>query len=403
MSVGNTLRKAREKLGLSAEQISERTKVQLPKIEALENGVFSGLPGGLYLDGIVRAYANEVKLPAEPLIKSVREERAQAIPAASGPSDLSGFRSETDAIVASQGRPLGDSALQTRNIDFVIDPPSAPLSMPLMSPPGVTDYRDRRRVNSRSRGAARSFGRGLLMLAVLAAIGWGAYALQTYRLSDRVRTAAARPPVVAETEVNAPDAAEPAVNQPPEDRAVTSGAESPPAEVQTNVPPIIPRTERPPNRTETPPQTTSREDASKTAPDTQDAADNVVSTRPARDVSGSWTLQTQLESTSYARYAALHLGYEINLTQSGNRVLGSGRKVTENGNGISGRAQTPIRVAGTIDGDRLTLVFTEEGARRTTDGKFVLLLDEDGTLRGRFSSGAAQSSGTVEARRVTSR
>ena len=120
-------------------------------------------------------------------------------------------------------------------------------------------------------------------------------------------------------------------------------------------------------------------------------------------MSGSWTLSTQLESSSHARFAGLHLGYEINLEQSGNRVLGSGRKVTENGDGLGSRAQTPIRVAGTIDGDRLTLVFTEEGTRRTTEGKFVLLLDEDGTLRGRFSSTAAQSSGTVEARRVASR
>ena len=64
------------------------------------------------------------------------------------------------------------------------------------------------------------------------------------------------------------------------------------------------------------------------------------------------------------------------------------------------RAQTPISVAGTIDGDRLTLTFTERGTRRPTQGKFVLLLDESGAMRGRFSSNAARSSGTVEARRI---
>ena len=34
-------------------------------------------------------------------------------------------------------------------------------------------------------------------------------------------------------------------------------------------------------------------------------------------------------------------------------------------------------------------------------GKFVLILDEAGRLRGRFSSNAAQSSGLVEADRVS--
>ena len=101
MPVGSELRHKREKLGLSAEQISERTKIQVPKIEAFERGEFNGLPAGIYLDAIVRAYANEVRVPAEPLIDRVRQERAEAI-ADSGPvpTDLSGFqqRKRTDCL-----------------------------------------------------------------------------------------------------------------------------------------------------------------------------------------------------------------------------------------------------------------------------------------------------------------
>jgi len=82
-------------------------------------------------------------------------------------------------------------------------------------------------------------------------------------------------------------------------------------------------------------------------------------------------------------------------------VTGTGRKVTENGAGIGRRAQTPVTLTGTIDGDRLTLNFVERGTRRQTQGKFVLLVDDRGTLRGRFSSNAARSSGRVEAHRVT--
>jgi hypothetical protein len=37
--------------------------------------------------------------------------------------------------------------------------------------------------------------------------------------------------------------------------------------------------------------------------------------------------------------------------------------------------------------------------RRTTDGMMILDVNDDGVLRGRFSSTAAQSVGLVEARR----
>jgi hypothetical protein len=110
-------------------------------------------------------------------------------------------------------------------------------------------------------------------------------------------------------------------------------------------------------------------------------------------------LSTNVESTNLEAFSGLRLGYEIQLTQKGDHVSGTGRKITENGKAIGSPAQTPITLEGTIKGDRLTLTFTEKGTQRDSQGKFVLLADE-GTLRGRFSSTAAQSSGTVEAHRA---
>jgi len=112
-------------------------------------------------------------------------------------------------------------------------------------------------------------------------------------------------------------------------------------------------------------------------------------------------LKTQVESSSYSRYEGLQLGYEIRLEQKGDRVTGSGRKTTENDNDINPHGQTPLSLSGTIAGDRLTLNFVERGAKRPTRGKFVLVLDDAGRLRGRFSSSAAQSSGLVEAYRAS--
>jgi hypothetical protein len=73
--------------------------------------------------------------------------------------------------------------------------------------------------------------------------------------------------------------------------------------------------------------------------------------------------------------------------------------VSENGRKIGSSAQTSLSLAGTIHGDHLTMAFTERGTRRAT-GKFVLQIEENATMRGRFASTAAQPSGIVEARRL---
>ena len=75
MTAGNELRQARERAGLSADKISERTKVQLHRIEALERDDYAQLPQGIYLDGMVRAYAHEVGIDADPMVERVRMER----------------------------------------------------------------------------------------------------------------------------------------------------------------------------------------------------------------------------------------------------------------------------------------------------------------------------------------
>jgi cytoskeletal protein RodZ len=47
MTVGTELRQARERAGLSVEEISERTKIHLYKVVALDNGTFELLPHGI--------------------------------------------------------------------------------------------------------------------------------------------------------------------------------------------------------------------------------------------------------------------------------------------------------------------------------------------------------------------
>ena len=95
MSVGAELREARERAGLTPGDISERTKIQLYKIEALENDELERLPGGIYLKGIVRAYAKEVGIDAAPIIERLPGSQAGVPPATlEALADLGGFESE---------------------------------------------------------------------------------------------------------------------------------------------------------------------------------------------------------------------------------------------------------------------------------------------------------------------
>jgi cytoskeletal protein RodZ len=68
------LRRARERADLSLEDMSQRTKIQLPLLEAMERGDFTRVPGGLFVRGFLRAYAKEVRLDPEGVVADYLEE-----------------------------------------------------------------------------------------------------------------------------------------------------------------------------------------------------------------------------------------------------------------------------------------------------------------------------------------
>ena len=119
------------------------------------------------------------------------------------------------------------------------------------------------------------------------------------------------------------------------------------------------------------------------------------------DLSGWWEMTNTIQSTNYADFKGLRLGYRIQLEQDGDRLVGRGQKWSENGRTLPASARTPLSVTGTIDGDRVILEFKERGAKRTTGGSFSWTLSPDRTaLRGSFQSTAADTSGSSLARRM---
>jgi 1A family penicillin-binding protein len=121
----------------------------------------------------------------------------------------------------------------------------------------------------------------------------------------------------------------------------------------------------------------------------------------ASDLSGWWEMTNRIEETNYAQYKGLRLGYRVQLEQEGNRLTGRGQKWTENGRTVGSSGRSPITVTGKIEGRKVTLSFTEHGAKRSTNGGFTWTLSADRTeLRGSFWSTAADTKGRSTAVRM---
>jgi hypothetical protein len=328
MSVGSELKQARERAALSIEQIAERTKIQAHKIEALEGDDFDGLPNGIYLEVIVRAYAHEVAIDPMPLIDRIRLEHPEPAGVWTAPVVLNGVQDKKPLHVIEDIDvfPLEDVDDFPRENDDEGTIPS-----PIAADASAPDLPR----------APREMELARPMKLVLAA------AVVAVALSQATNLFDSDEPPEAIFSVPVSSTSAPVVTPPAKPQAVGSS-----------------------------------------------------NTQALPDVSGTWALNTHVESTSYSRYAGLQLGYQIDLQRDGNRVTGEGRKVTENGRKISAKAQTPITVDGAVEGDRLKLAFTERGARRPTHGTFELQVDKDDALRGRFSSTAARSAGAVAATRI---
>lgn len=137
------------------------------------------------------------------------------------------------------------------------------------------------------------------------------------------------------------------------------------------------------------PSSTSTEENGADAP-----AVNEPAASQASDLSGAWQVTNRVEAADYPGYKNTTLGFQLTLSQKGTQVVGDGYKLSENGKPLPARRRTPLSVEGHLDGERLVLNFTERGAARTSKGRFVLHRTDDGSLRGRFTSDAARSSGS---------
>ena len=68
---GGRLRQLREQRGVTLRQIAGATNIPVAQLEALERDDIRRVPGGIFLRAIVRAYAQEVGVDPEPIVRDL--------------------------------------------------------------------------------------------------------------------------------------------------------------------------------------------------------------------------------------------------------------------------------------------------------------------------------------------
>ena len=111
-----------------------------------------------------------------------------------------------------------------------------------------------------------------------------------------------------------------------------------------------------------------------------------------QDLSGEWNVINTVQKTDYKSFDNMQVGFRLKINQTGKEFTARGEKFSENGRSLPPNNRTPIRVRGSIDGDRVVANFVEDGSQRKTNGRFVWKFRSSG-LTGTFVSTAANSSG----------
>lgn len=123
-SIGNKLREARERKGLSAETVSRETMLTLRYVQALETDDFDALPGTAFVRGYVRRYAELVGLNADELIATFDEslpssKRLVSVRPIAGITEANAISSSTAGQIANK-LPLSRLLVVVAVIAFVL-------------------------------------------------------------------------------------------------------------------------------------------------------------------------------------------------------------------------------------------------------------------------------------------
>jgi cytoskeletal protein RodZ len=113
---GAYLRQAREKRGISLQQVSVTTKISARVLDALERNDPSKLPGGIFSRAFVRSYAREVGLEPELAVANF----VAAFPEESGAEDMPSATTAEDAETFESRRRVATTLVRLLVISLVV-------------------------------------------------------------------------------------------------------------------------------------------------------------------------------------------------------------------------------------------------------------------------------------------
>jgi cytoskeleton protein RodZ len=112
-NIGSRLRAAREAKGLSLGQLADQTRVRTSALEAIEAGDFERLPEPIYVQSYLRAFAQAVGVPVDPVLEAFRRASPSLPPASAVAAAVSRRTIETrpSGGISMGGIALGLAAL----------------------------------------------------------------------------------------------------------------------------------------------------------------------------------------------------------------------------------------------------------------------------------------------------
>jgi cytoskeleton protein RodZ len=114
MDVGTILREARERLGLSIEDVSRRTKISTRVLKGLEQNALDTLPPRVFIRGFVRAYAQVVGLKVDETVQAYLTQLAET-PASEPLSHTSASQDLLDEPMVVADRATGKPASESHS------------------------------------------------------------------------------------------------------------------------------------------------------------------------------------------------------------------------------------------------------------------------------------------------
>jgi cytoskeletal protein RodZ len=118
-NIGTALREARERGGLTLEQLSRATKISVPTLQRIEQNDIHELPSRVYVRGFLTAYAREVGLRADDIVQRYFRQFDQVWESAP-PVDAGGSSPSPEQVPAREGQEGGTRAAVSSLIPVAI-------------------------------------------------------------------------------------------------------------------------------------------------------------------------------------------------------------------------------------------------------------------------------------------